>query len=48
VPEATIDRGAVFADGVDDVLAIFPENLAGAVLDAELIQQWTTIGDLTP
>ena len=32
--------------GVDDVLAVMPENLAGAVLLAELIQEWTTASDL--
>jgi RES domain-containing protein len=32
--------------GVDDVLAVMPENLAGAVLLAELIQEWTTAADL--
>lgn len=32
--------------GVDDVLAVMPENLAGAVLLAELIQKWTTAADL--
>lgn len=28
--------------GVDDVVAILPDNLAGAVLTAELVQEWTT------
>jgi RES domain-containing protein len=32
--------------GVDDVVAILPENLAGAVLAAELVQEWTTAADL--
>jgi len=32
--------------GVDDVLAVMPENLASAVLLAELIQEWTTASDL--
>ena len=27
--------------GVDDVVAILPDNLAGAVLAAELVQEWT-------
>jgi RES domain-containing protein len=35
------------ATGVDHVLAIFPENLAGAVVHVELIDEWTTISDLT-
>jgi RES domain-containing protein len=30
------------ATGVDHVLAIFPENLAGAVLHVELVGEWTT------
>lgn len=32
--------------GVDDVVGVMPENLAGAVLLAELIQEWTTASDL--
>ena len=32
--------------GVDDVVAILPENLAAAVLAAELVQEWTTAADL--
>jgi SepF-like predicted cell division protein (DUF552 family) len=32
--------------GVDDVLGVMPENLAGAVLLAELIQEWRTASDL--
>jgi RES domain-containing protein len=35
------------ATGVDHILAIFPENLAGAVLHVELVAEWTTIDDLT-
>jgi RES domain-containing protein len=35
------------ATGVDHILAIFPENLAGAVIDIELVDEWTTIADLT-
>lgn len=34
------------AAGVDHVLAMFPENLAGAVLRVELVGQWTTSADL--
>ncbi len=34
------------ATGVDDVLAIFPENLAGAVLRVELVREWRTLDDL--
>ena len=32
--------------GVDDVVGVMPENLGGAVLLAELIQEWTTAADL--
>ena len=32
--------------GVDDVAGIMPENLVGAVLHAELIQEWRTASDL--
>ena len=32
--------------GVDDVVAILPENLAGAVMVAELVQEWRTVADL--
>jgi RES domain-containing protein len=35
------------ATGVDHILAIFPENLAGAVLDVALVGEWTTIADMT-
>ncbi len=34
------------ATGVDDVVGIMPENLAGAVLLAELIQEWRTAAEL--
>ena len=34
------------ATGVDDVIAVMPENLAGAVLQAELIEQWDVPTDL--
>ena len=32
--------------GVDDVVAILPENLAGAALVAELVQAWSTAANL--
>ena len=32
--------------GVDDVVGVMPENLAGAVLLTELIQEWRTASDL--
>lgn len=34
------------ATGVDDVIAVMPENLAGAVLKAELVEEWTVPTDL--
>lgn len=34
------------ATGVDDVVAVMPENLAGAVLKAELIEEWVVEGDV--
>jgi RES domain-containing protein len=34
------------ATGVDDIVGIMPENLAGAVLHAELIHEWTTASEL--
>lgn len=34
------------ATGVDDVLGVMPENLAGAVLHAELIEVWRTASEL--
>jgi RES domain-containing protein len=34
------------ATGVDDVLAVFTENLAGARLAVELLQVWSTVEDL--
>lgn len=38
--------GSPSATGVDHVLAIFPENLAGAVVEVTLLGQWDTGGDL--
>jgi RES domain-containing protein len=35
------------ATGVDNVLAILPENLPGAVLDVKLLGEWSTADDLT-
>jgi RES domain-containing protein len=32
--------------GVDDVIAVLPENLSGAVLAAELVQVWRTSADM--
>lgn len=32
--------------GVDDVVAILPENLVGAVMAAELVEEWRTVADL--
>ena len=37
---------SVSATGVDDVVAIMPENIAGASMAAELVQVWRTIADL--
>lgn len=34
------------ATGVDNILAIFPEKLAGAVLDVKLLGEWNTADDL--
>ncbi len=34
------------ATGIDHVLAVFPENLAGAVLDVRLLGEWNTADDL--
>lgn len=34
------------AAGVDEILAIFPENLAGVVLGMNLAGEWNTIADL--
>jgi len=34
------------ATGVHNVLAIFPEELAGAVLDVKLLGEWSTADDL--
>lgn len=34
------------ATGVDNVLAIFPEKLAGAVLNVRLLGEWSTADDL--
>lgn len=34
------------ATGVDNILAIFPEKLAGVVLDVQLLGEWSTAEDL--
>lgn len=34
------------ATGVDDVIAVFPENLGAATLNAQLERRWTTTADL--
>lgn len=35
------------ATGVDEILAIFPENLAGVVLDVNLVGEWTSVDDMS-
>ena len=35
------------ATGVDEVLAVFPENVADAVVHVDLVRHWRTINDLT-
>lgn len=35
------------ATGVDEIVAVFPENLAGVTLEVELLGEWKTIADLT-
>lgn len=34
------------ATGVDNVLAVFPENLATSALEIEFIEEWATVTDL--
>ncbi|MDE0232478.1 MAG: RES family NAD+ phosphorylase [bacterium] len=34
------------ATGVDNVVAVFPENLGGSVLRVQLVEVWKTSGDL--
>jgi RES domain-containing protein len=41
--QAILSRSAT---GVDDVVAVMPENLRGAVLKAELIEEWALPADL--
>jgi RES domain-containing protein len=36
------------ATGVDQVLAVFPERLAGAVLTTTLVDEWSTEADIHP
>lgn len=36
------------ATGVDEVLSIFVERLAGAVMEVELVEEWTEVPDLEP
>lgn len=51
IGEAAHERGAQgirtpSATGVDQVLALFPENLGAATLNVELIETWATDDDL--
>lgn len=51
IGEATHEHGfqairTPSATGVDDILAIFPEKLAGAALDVKLLGEWSTPADL--
>jgi len=34
------------ATGVDEILAVFPENLGGRVLEVNLVATWTSVDDL--
>ena len=50
IGEAAHERGvqaikAPSASGVDEVLAVFPENLGTITLQVELVQTWTTVDD---
>ena len=52
IGEAAHERGvqgikSASATGVDQVLAIFPENLGSTTLHVDLIQVWTNLEDLT-
>lgn len=51
IGEAAHERGAQgikapSATGVDEVLAIFPENLGAATMQVELLQVWSTMEDV--
>jgi RES domain-containing protein len=51
IGEAAHERGvqairSASATGVDDVLAIFPENLGAATMKVERIRVWSTLADL--
>lgn len=51
IGEAAHERGvqaikAPSATGVDEVLALFPENLAGATMHVELVEVWESSRDL--
>lgn len=53
IGEAAHERGlqalkSPSATGVGEVLAIFPENLAGATLSVDLAEVWSTATDLSP
>lgn len=41
--QAIVSRSAT---GVDDVVAVLPENVTGTVLEAELVERWTRVSDL--
>jgi hypothetical protein len=51
IGEAAYEQGfqaikSVSATGIDEILAVFPENLAGAVLETDMVAEWTTTADL--
>ena len=51
IGEAAHERGiqaitAPSATGVDEVLALFPENLGGATLQVELVEMWESSQDM--
>ncbi len=51
IGEAAHERGvqavkAPSATGVDEILAIFPENLGGATLKVDLVEVWSLLRDL--
>jgi len=41
--QAILSRSAT---GVDEILAVLPENLAGAVMTMDLVEEWRTVDDL--
>ncbi len=44
--ESKLDQCGATDTGVDNVLAVLPDNLAASAMEARLLEDWTTQKDL--